>query len=101
MLTRYLPLVHASSLIRSSYSAADSRPGGSSPSAADSATLNSQPAPYGSELIRPRLSSTSGLTSVTAPSTGQHRSLTDLVASTSPHGSPPVPLVPRARTDTY
>src|SRR5215468_8859264 len=86
--------------MRSSYSAADSRPGGSSPSEAGRATLNSQPAPYGSELTRPGSSSISGFTSVTSPSTGEYRSLTDLVDSTSPHGSPAVTRVPAAGTET-
>jgi hypothetical protein len=63
--------------------------------------LNSQPAPYGSELISPGFSSISGLTSVTSPSTGEYRSLTDLVDSTSPQGSPAVTLVPGAGMDTY
>src|SRR5262249_45758571 len=62
---------HSSSRVSAVYSAADSKPGGSSPSVSSSFTLNNQPEPYGSELTSPGSSSISELTWDTSPSTGE------------------------------
>src|ERR1700689_5145841 len=59
------------------------------------------PSPYGSALTSDGSSSSSVLVSVTSPSTGEYRSLTDLTDSTSPHGSPAVTAAPTAGRETY
>ena len=51
-------------------------------------TLKIQPSPYGSSLITLGSSTTALLIAVISPLTGEYRSLTDLVDSISPHGSP-------------
>src|SRR5262249_27927188 len=90
-------------LVSSSYSAADSRSGGSAGSPLPSCgtrTRNIQPAVYGSALTSEGSSSSSVLTSTTSPSTGEYRSLTDLTDSTSPHGSPAATAAPGAGSET-
>src|SRR5699024_189635 len=65
----------------------------SSPSSVTS-TVNNQPAPYGSSLIRSGFWMTSSLTSTTVPVTGEYSSETDLVDSSSPQTSPAVTVSP-------
>src|ERR1039458_8650917 len=91
---------HSASLTSAAYWSAVSRLSGSGPSPA-SLIRSSQPAPYGSELTSPGSSSISGFASITSPSTGAKMSLTDLVDSTSPQGSPAVTAVPAAGMETY
>src|SRR5439155_22562642 len=71
---------HSSPPFLEAYSSAESS--GPSDSAA---TLKSQPASYGALLIRAGSSTTAEFTSVTSPVTGEYRSETDFVDSTSPH----------------
>src|SRR2546429_7644407 len=76
----------------SEYSSAESRSLGSSVIR----TLKSQPPSKGAEFTREGSSTTSSLTSVTSPVTGEYRSLTDLVDSSSPQDSPAETASPTA-----
>ena len=63
--------------------------------ASETRISNIQPDSYGSVLTVPGSASSVSLTATISPSSGEYRSLTDFVDSTSPHDSPAVTVSPR------
>src|SRR5215218_7572012 len=82
----------------SAYESASSKSSRSAPSSNSSS--KSQPSPYGSVLMVSGLASSRGFTAVITPGTGQKRSETLLVDSSSPQASPAATASPTSGKDT-